>query len=477
MKKILGIFVVIIAAVLLLGPLYAGMKAEKQLQSFIATLDGYPGYHVEWSTYERHWFSTDATLALGFAMPAAADQQQAPPLTLPLSVQIKHGPLLLDTASLGWYSWQLDLTEEQNAQIAEHLQKDSDAPLYQGRGYMGLMGTVGHRDELQAFSYTDEEQGTVAHINGYTGNLTIDSARQLNYSGMVKGMDFTAQDALLVMGNLTMAVNGDLSRMDWDTLVYPSDVFMKVASMQLQGGDQTFEMTHGILEGAVELAENNEWMTLILTMSVGNVTTPQTTVEDAEMTFAYERISLSAYKAYVDMMGAMSETGQPNMQQFFTPEVVQDFFAKNPKFALRNFSFNMPEGDFKASFELGMREGFVMPDPLVNPMALLQALAVNASAQVDRPLATYFAKQSARKRAQESMTAESEISEAELDATLEQQAQATLDMLTAQGMLVEDGEGLKAVLQFLDGQLLLNGKPMPLPLGMLMGGLQPTAQP
>jgi uncharacterized protein YdgA (DUF945 family) len=480
MKKIIGIVLLLLATVLLGGPFYAGIKAEKELRNFTAKFDSYPGYQVSWQTYKRGWFSTEAVLDIGLdaAMWPSADDVPVEPLpTLPLAIQIDHGPLLLnDISSLGWYSWQLDLTKNQTEWLEEHVDMAGEGQLYEARGHAGLLGAVTFDDELKAFAISDDHGNILLRTNGYVGAGTISSAGKLSYAGLVKGIDLTAEDALVVLGDITLRTEGDLSRMDWDSFIYPSHFYANLASVQAQGGDQEVSLTNTVFEGAIEIPEGESWFDLIVSLSVGSLAAHDVQIDDATMTFAYEHISLQAYSAYMDMVAATLESPEQdlNYQQFLTPEVMQEFFANGPAFALRNFSFTMPDGDFKGSIKLALKDDFTMPASEPNLFMLIQALTLDADVVVDRSLALYLAKTSSRAQAEASMV-DSEVTEADIEAAANQQAQDKLGMLTAQGILVSEGETLRARLQFADGQLLLNGKPMPLPLGMLMGGLQAQA--
>ena len=495
MKKIVGIALLLLAIALVGGPFYAGIKAENELQKFIAKFDAYPGYQVSWLSYERGWFSTQATLSVGLDAALWPDENGEPESlpTLPLVIQIDHGPLLLnDISSVGWYSWRLDLTQDQTEWLEEHLDMAEEGQLYEAQGHAGLLGTVQFSDELKAFSIRDDQGNTIARTNGYVGSGTIGAAGKLSYAGLISGIDLTAEDALVVLGNITLRTEGDLSRMDWDSFVYPSNFYMNVASMELHGSGQQASVTNAVFEGAIEIPEDKDWFDLIVSLSVGNlgvnhsatnsaVNHPATNsavksvqLEDATMTFAYERISLAAYSAYIDMAAASLESPQQELdyQQFFTPEVMKEFFANGPAVALRNLSFSMPDGDFEGSLRLAMKDDFVMPAQITNPFIFIQALTLDANVVVDRPLALYLAKASSRAQVEASMVNNPDVTEADIETAVQQQAQNTLDMLMSQGILVSEGETLQAKLQFTDGQLVLNGKPMPFPLGMLMGGLQ-----
>ncbi len=491
MKKIIGVVLVLLAMVVLGGPFIGGLKAEKELQKIVQAIDEYPGYQVQWLEYDRGWFATEATLSVGFdaaLWPVVgnegvdneeADDEAAQLPSLPLNIHIDHGPLLLsEQSALGWYAWQLDLTQEQTQWLEERLDVASDEQLYQAQGHVGLFGSIEFSDELQAFTVSDEQGNVFVRTNGYSGSGTVDMAGMLSYSGVIGHMDFTSEDALLSLGDTAIRSNGDLSRMDWEHFLYPSDFFMNVSTVHVQGGDRELSVTNAVFEGALVMAEGENFFDLIATVSAGNVESSDVKVEQAAVTFAYENISVSAYEAYMDMAAAMVEAPdqQVDYQQFFTPEIMQEFIANGPAFGLRNISFSTPQGDLKGSFRLGLKEDFVMPPQMTNPLMLIQALTLDSLLDVDRPLAMVLLGQSSRAQVEESMAGDPEVTEADIDAAVQQQAQQKLDMLIAQGIVVEEGDSLQAQVEFANGELLLNGTPTPFPLGMLMGG-QGAAQP
>ncbi len=500
MKKIIGIAALLLAIVLLGGPFYAGFKAERELHKVAAKFDSYPGYQVSWQSYERGWFSTEAVLAIGLEAalwPGMADgtqpESQAKSLpSLPLVIQIDHGPLLLnDISTFGWYSWQLELTQDQTAWLEEHIDAAGEGQLYESHGHAGLLGAVAFEDELKAFSVRDNHGGILVHTNGYVGSGTISSAGKLSYAGLVKGVDLTAEDALVVLGDITLRTEGDLSRMDWDSFIYPSNFYVNLTTVQVQGGDQEISLTNAVFEGAVEIPEGENWFDLIVSLSVGSLVADEMRMDDAAMTFAYEHISLDAYSAYMDMAAAALEAPEQKLdfQQFLTPQVMQQFLANGPAFALRNLSFTMPDGTFTGSIRLAVNKDAVPPGAAANPLLLVQAITLQAGVTVDQPLALYLAEASARAQVEaagvegegseggggEEVDGEA-IDDADVDAATRQQAQDKLDMLIAQGILVSNGKTLEAKLQFANGQFLLNGRPIPLPLGLLMGATQKPGQ-
>jgi uncharacterized protein YdgA (DUF945 family) len=481
MKKVFGIVVLLLIGTALVVPYYAGVKAESELREAVARFSSYPGYNVAWTTYDRGWLSTEATLTVGLDLPGAAGADAAEP-ELPLTININHGPFLPDNRTFGWYSWELDLSDDQNAWLREHVVAEGEEQLYRASGYMSLLGAVHHEDELQPFKVAEAQRDAALVISGYQGKLQIDRSRQLSYSGVVKGIDLTAEDALLVIGRISLALNGDLSRMDWDTFLYPSDFLVNVAKIQTQGGGGLVSINNLGVEGAVEMPKGENWFTLMTSTTIGEIVTPGAEVRDATVTMAYERISLAAYEAYMDMVTHVSQSagqGAFDHQQFFTPEVVQEFLAAGPAFALRNLSFSMPEGEFKGQLQLSLPEGFALPGQVMNPLALVQSLRLEASAELDRSLAKFLAKASSRADIEAEIAGAADdagASSAEIEAALEQQAEVVLGMLMAQGIMVEEGDRLKAAVQFLNGEFMLNGKPMPLPLDLLMGG-QASMQP
>lgn len=490
MKKIIGAALILVLVILLAGPFVAGMKAERELQNAIEKFNAYPGYELAWTEYQRGWFSTEAVLSVGFDMSQWPNDDADPIVfpTLPLNIQISHGPILLTKQqeavqgadegqssgglNLGWYSWRLDLSPDQTAWLQERLNSDSEGDLYDAWGHMGLTGSVAFNDKLQAFSIDDEAGNRFITVNGYAGSGAVSSAGELSYQGHFEGMDVAAQDALLVLGNTTLEFSGDLSRIDWNTFLYPSDFSMTLESLRIQGNEGEMLMTNTHFSGAVEMPTDENWFTLTANMGVEQVIAGDVRIDNAVMDLAYERISTRAYQAYIDMVKAMSEsaTAQQDMdyQSFFTPEIMQEFFANGPAFVLRDLSFSMPEGSFDGDFELAIQKDLVEPVPVINPLMLIQAITLAANVEIDQTLALYFSKEASRARMQATMN-EEDVEPEDAEAALIEEAQATVDMLLAQNILVKDGEDLKATMQFIDGQLLLNGNPIPLPLGALMG--------
>ena len=94
-------------------------------------------------------------------------------------------------------------------------------------------------------------------------------------------------------------------------------------------------------------------------------------------------------------------------------------------------------------------------------MSLAQLFSLKAGLDVSKPIAQSMAAQGLK--AQLSMSGQTDgIPEEQLDLMAQQQSAITLAMLTQQGLLRETARGYQADLSFEDGEMRVNGKPLPI---------------
>jgi uncharacterized protein YdgA (DUF945 family) len=94
---------------------------------------------------------------------------------------------------------------------------------------------------------------------------------------------------------------------------------------------------------------------------------------------------------------------------------------------------------------------------LDNPLLILGLVNAEAELQLSKVLAAELATLSARLQ----LGADASIPADQLEYMAEAQSGLMLTMLVGQGVLLEDGEGYRSSLQFVDGTVTLNGNTLP----------------
>ena len=92
-----------------------------------------------------------------------------------------------------------------------------------------------------------------------------------------------------------------------------------------------------------------------------------------------------------------------------------------------------------------------------NPLLLVSLVNADANVRVSKALAAKLAKLAAQMQIGNDGT----VPPDQLEYMAEAQSGLMLTMLVGQGVLLDDGDGYRSSLQFADGALTLNGKPLP----------------
>ncbi len=477
MKKILGIIIVVALALFLVTPFVLGMHAEKNLQETIARLNAYPGYSAEVKTFESGWFSSRAELQVGIEIPAGLvteeDDFDLESLSVTGILAIDHGPLLLSEGlQLGLYNWRLWLDNADADNAFEH------------RGFMALNGHVRFRDRVESLDYPLNSGETQLHFDGYSGDGEIDTQGQLTYRGAVDVVSIDDEEESLRVEDIRMEMDGDLSRLDWDLFLYPGDFTISVGSLvaSLDGGlgVNDIQLQNLSLASTIVIPEDAAWMSMTMQTRLPRLEVNDWFLRDLQWDMAFDNISMDFYRAYhqatVAMYENMDQTDSdalPAMDfgQYITPEVIQSLVEKGPGLRLDKLSGELPQGEFSGSASIHIKADAQPPSQLTNPLWLMGALQAQAQLQMDRTLAEHYARRMAEPGIRISAEQDPELTEEDIQQMIGEQAQATLEMLVQQGLVVSSDMAVSSQMTYNSGEMTVNGKPMP--LGALLGGGAP----
>jgi len=477
MKKL----VMVVIFIAILGgsvPFYAGVKAQQELDKVVALIDASPGYEASWKSYNRGWLDTQATVVI--SLTALPDQSQER-MDFPLDIVIDHGPMISDPESAtGWFSYVVSLTDDQSAYLKEAVTTKSGEELFSAVGYMDLSGVVTLRDRIQAFDL--KKDGLVVEYAGYAGQGKLSSNGTLVYGGSgdklhVEAKDDSGDDIRVDLVAVSVQCESDFSKLVEGTNLFPGKFEITVPELTVITDEQQSKLKYLRMLASVVLPENTGTTDINVETGIAVGTLGEYQFSDASLALGYNRISLMLVKQYMSMVEDMV-SGQPlDPDKYFTPDVIREALSHSPEIALNRLDIKLPEGRFNGSVVFGVKEVKGVDPAMLksNPMAMINGISVDVKAQMDKALARKLAMQQAEATVEDQLAAEREAgSEGEYTDDQKQemitaQADMTLQMLIEQGMVVEEGDRYKGVIEFKNGEMLVNGKPSQLPLGALMG--------
>ncbi len=182
--------------------------------------------------------------------------------------------------------------------------------------------------------------------------------------------------------------------------------------------------------------------------------------------------ALSDYQVKVMAIYREADTLEPDALVAELLPLYSDLSMKlmtgSPEFNIKRFYVNTPKGEAEGTFKLKLNKPTdEAPENLAAIFGYLQYLDSSADLSVDESLLRVLLASNMKNSVKLELEAvrkagvEVEMSDEEVDVMVEQQLDQQLEMLIAQNLIVRDGGKIRSNATFNDGQLLVNGQPMP----------------
>ena len=438
MKKIIT-FAILMVIVGLAGPKIIGSSANQKFEEFIAAVNETPGYQVVIIDSETSWFSSKATVNVGLDPMILGDMGNDPQMRMlfeefstDLSVTMQHGPFLtLNGLGLGLLAVKADVDE---TVLREYLIYNENESLYSLGVDLGLFGGASFSDTLQGF--TLRELGTVS-FGGWNGEGSVSSS-YVSYKGEMEsftaeaggeklevksvGLDLEAEDSLINI--LTMSFYDSASEFTIGSITSKDNVALKNMAIMA-----TTEVTNG-----------GQLMDMGISYAVDELLIPGFNATD--LLLKVELVNLEK-----TFFTAMQHAGQSAMEveelsALFNDNLLPQLKA-SPEFNITELSGNVGGNSFSGKALIKLTGIKQMPIFMEDPSFWLSKLVVDAQLEMERAMAVTMAQSMLPSK---------------------QQAEATVNMLTAQGMVnVNARNNLEVSFTVNDSQVTLNGNLSPLP--------------
>ncbi|GAA6167400.1 DUF945 family protein [Sessilibacter corallicola] len=473
MKKIL-LPVVIILAIVLIPPAITGSKAEKELNSLTDLISSNPGYSATWENYNKGWFSTNATLTISFDT-AYFDPESSQVIDIPLTFNAKHGLFLFsDTQTLGLFSYELGLREEQSSTLEGILDFDKNQAFYTSTGAMDLTGNLTLNDKISAFSVSEESNEL--SFSGYTGSGTYSSSQVLDYEAIIGQFSFSGkEDEIIKVSESSLKMSADYGQSIAKNLA-PSTASFNTDEIVIETNDGNGKFNDLAVLAELVIADDKKSFDMDFDISLANGVTGEESFEDLKFVFGYDNITTAFYEAYLGALENVDSFEDP--AQLFTPEVLDEALSKGMGISADQLSVTLPKGKMSSSFNFSIppQSNLTGETVLQNPLLLTQAVLVNVNISMDQPLAAQIARSQMEQtinqqlELQRAAGQEVTLTDAELDQLIDQSVDTTLATLIQQGFLIENNNLYESVMSFQNGQATINGVEIPLE-ALLQGAL------
>lgn len=444
MKKLLGILVIVLAAVCLISPKIIAGQYQKQLESFIAYLNQSAGYHAKIESMDNSWFGSKANISVEVD-PSTIDPNSAiGPIKANIVLDTHYGPLLFNKQSLiGLYSTQASIPADK---ARDTLVWDDNKPLYQLNITRGLTGNLTLADAMPSITNKDK----TLSFSGYSGSGESKNDT-LHYQGSLKNIDVSGKQPASLKDlalQFTMDTSGDLSSGG----LRDSDMTLKVGDIQVASQMAIKGLsinTHSDLDKKTQLGD--------IKISYGAESFSLPSVQVTNLSLVTELKNLNSgvlTKIYKELNNTPDGTDPTNQK---TLAVLQDnlgpFLASKPEFNISDFSGTLPEGSFKSSLTSKLAD---INDPkvenLFNPQFWKYYTISKANILLDSPVADKLAQQFVANQAQVPVQLPQ----------VKQQAQMVLASFIKQGLIKKEKDQYRTDITMKNGQLSINNIPLPM---------------
>lgn len=471
MKKL--IIPIIIIAALMAAPWVVGNKSHQQLEATLNSLtENNPGVSYEIKDYKQSIFTSTGKIHFKYDEAMLGEPSEDVPEELinffknglVFNVDITHGPVLTKPSvglGLSHTKFSLDTSEEPLKSFAE---KTGVTDLLYGDVYVDLAGNGTTTSYISKFALTEDE----ANIDFGGAEINQSFDKNLNYDGnaFISALALKADALSVNTSPITMEFKGKLEpEFNWGVGKFTS----KMSSIKF---DESGEGSNGEVSDVslvMDITEPSEGLYDIqYVFSVSEVN--GSALENPLSNINYDMTFKSVSKAAVLSLNQLGQAQDPNLspeEQAQKMEAIaktagEELLKTSPSVALNALSFNYGDStfiDMKGNFGINSD---MIPDASMlqaNPMMAIPALKAdldaNFSENVISEVMQIFAAQ------QMEGIELSDEDKAAMKSQQEAQAQMMIAQFVEMGYITKNDKGLATKATFENGQLLVNGNPMP----------------
>lgn len=475
MNKAILVLVLLIAAAAIGLPPLIGMSTENIVRTRIEQMNENPVLDMQVSEYDRGWFGSTASVEVALDSnylalmtaggtdgpgPGIAEALGEQAITIPM--RLAHGPIVLMNGfylGLARLHAVLDDRNEFAAMVTQELGLDYLAEL---TGQMSFFGTFSFEGNVPPVEYIDESaqfsfsgfdvegtaRGEDLQLDGLTQTLRVDApGNTIDVENFRMSSDSTRLNAWFWEGEFTAGVD-------------------RVGIVDtLAGADGVVELNGLSVSGNVDVDDAGELAKIAATYRVGSANVPAEEIEltDTELTITLENLSVEPMIEYYELVfgGGMQNPAAAAAMADIGMRVLEH----SPSMSLDPIRFTLGGDSLDAAISLrtvNTRQGNI---DLSNPMVLPGLFEASAELTAAKPLIERLARQAAA--AQLGMVDPADLPPGQdLEAMAEAQANLFIIQFVGQGYLIEDGDNYSTAIEYANGDLRING--MPLPLGAML---------
>ncbi|WP_138380214.1 YdgA family protein [Luteithermobacter gelatinilyticus] len=488
LTSLLGVVVIILGVL----PYFFGDKARETLEQQAAVISDIPGYALVIKDYEQGWFTSHVVFNFGFdahtieIMEESEAQNDAERVLLDLlkagadfEATVAHGPVTFQNG-LNFALLSLEgRLKDIDSQLYQDFRKLAGVPNFLNFhtviAYNGVTTADVTSPAFKAALPTNQEQQITIESGGLTSHTTV-NADVTHYVTEAKMplFKFEATEGGIMLKDMYLSMQADRLN-DYLWLGQGETEIGEITA--LVAGKSSFSLknlktTHEINRESDDTLQASLKMTLSQAGAGGN------NVTDGILDLTFNRLDIDGLTRYVEEIQAISltEDDQPPLTEEEIAQKTMDIISRtgfllaqrSPEMSINSLKFKFGEGNFAGIGTVALKgEGLKKLETLNDPQTLLSRLAVDLTAGFDQALAEAIVTIGMKQQMAGTGIDMSHLPEEQLQQAVNIQTTLMLQTYVNQGLIVVDEEnGLyNAHIEIKNGQQLINGKPLDIPLG------------
>jgi uncharacterized protein YdgA (DUF945 family) len=475
MKKIIVAIVVVIVACGLGLPPLVGSMTESTVRTHIDAWNENPMFAFRVESYERNWFSSEARIAVSIdrdyarmAMPSGDPSvnnlaaAMVADFSLPFTLEVQHGPIVFsDGVFVGLSTMVARISED--SEIIGEIQRQLAMPyVVQMNGRIGLTGTFDFDGDVPPIDYADESSEVLFSGAEFGGRY---KGRHLESRGKIDEISFNAGTGSAVINGISMSGDTQMISAMLGIGTVKAAVERIVVNDALSGPDPTVNIDRLGFSSSTNLDDSGKLMSGTFTYSSDSIVAPASDLDlqNVQVSLGVANISVEAVTDYYEAMLAV-DPNDPGAAMQNVQSFAMRLLENSPSLSIAPIHFEYGGEPFDGDVELrtngaALRSGGI---DFTNPLALATMFEATINADASKTLVAKLATQAVAAQLAASMPPEAFPPGQDVESMAEAQVQLMLVTLLGQGFLVDDGDTYRTSIAYANGEILVNGTPLPL---------------
>lgn len=465
MKKYIVIAVII--ALIAATPWYVGIKAQKELESQILKLNDYPGYNASFSEYNRGLLHSNGKIKISYDIGATPDDDEMEQKLITalqegiiLNVDVSHGPLLSKPVFGPGLSYTVITLDDSQETIREAEQLFAVDELLTVETRMKMNGDGVGTLIIPALNHSEE--GKAFKFGGTTiGFELADFGKKYKSSGTIEAVTFSTDEAQFESSPIAVEGEGSYGESLYGTGTFSA----KLASLKISG-EKSVQLEQLDIDAEVTNPASG-LMNIDYKIALAKVSGSDMphALTDTVIDISANNLKESAFTKFSEL-GTQSDFSDPEAMAAYQQKMqaaMSELLAGSPELQVNNLAFKFGDDswmDLKGKLSV---DGAIAGKPEVqsNPFMLIPAITADYTANLSESLVEMAIQQYLSQQFADSGMSAEEIEQ--MTANQEQQTSMMIGQFVGMGFLQKTDAGYRIETSFKNGELLVNGNPIPVP--------------